>query len=178
MYNWTLCTAGLSKSYVIFHCQWFSGEFCSCDYLFLSWSSDIKNQEKFPMLPHPHPPPTPPHTALLPSPTMYYVVPCLMQSRGRLVEVALYPSSETAHMGPNSRPQHPPTSISSSFSSDSSAAYSLPISQTAYSLLSYLLPHLAFLCLVLLSSPSFFRSGLFSFAAFICLQNRSYCSGR
>ncbi|KAM7399527.1 hypothetical protein PAMP_018794 [Pampus punctatissimus] len=61
------------------------------------------------------------------SPAVYYVAPCLMQSRGRLAEVAVCPSPETADLNTLS-----PTS---SFSG-SSVAYSLPISQTDYSLLS------------------------------------------
>lgn len=80
-------------------------------------------------------PPSFPHQHHQPQQCIIWA-PCLMRSRGRLAEVAVSPSPETALMGQPADPPTPP------HPSSSCATHSLLISQTNFSLLSYLSLHL------------------------------------
>lgn len=123
-------------------------------WLFLSWSSGIKIRKEFSLCP-------PPPWALLPLRPQQWIIwaPCLMQSRGRLAEVAVSTGLETVHTGKRQTSTSPSLLLlCSSFTSHFSDEH--PVICFTSSVVS--------LCLILLSCFSFSVYGLFSFAGIIC----------
>lgn len=96
-----------------------------------------------------------------------------MRSRGRLAEVAVCPSPDTAHMGRSKRTQHPalppPPLQLIHFTHFSDKLLPTVVSFTS---------SLVFISLIILSNRPFAQSGLFLFAGFMCFQSHRHHLGR